>query len=714
MATLEKIRSKAGLLVIVVGLALFAFIIGDFLNSGSTYFKQHQETVADVNGKTVNIQDFQKRIEEMTEVYKMQTGSANLPEEYMVQIRQSVFDNLVQEIVLTGEMEQLGMTVTPEELFDMVQGENISPLLLQNQMFHNPETGVFDKTFFLNFLKQIDPENIASAPAEYRAQLLQYSNLWLFWEKNIKTQRMEQKYTTLLGKAIVANSLDAKEAFKAAGESADIVYAMQSYATIPDSTISVGKSEIEKLYNQRKELFKQAEAKVIKYIAVDIVPSQEDFDKVSANMEQLKDELATTEDVRGLVNDNSEVSYMDAFFSENALDAEMKQFVTTAAINDIYGPVFENSSNKYRMFKLVDKTSAPDSVKVSHIMLLNANGAETALADSLMDVLKKGGNFAELASAHSIDNSSAANGGEIGWLTEVAALNALNEEFKTIIFSTPLNEVVLFKSTQATHLIKVTERTSNVTKYKVADIDITVTPSSKTYSNLYNALNQYISNNQNMDKMDATAQEAGYNLLTNVSVTATDQVIGSIPQSRSVIRWAFEHSKGDISEIFDCDNKYFVVAALQGTVREGYRSLASVESSLKSELIAQKKGEKIAAELKAKNLTSLDAYAQAMNASVDSVKFISFNTSRISGIGMEPKLNAMISLTEVNRLSDPVIGNNGVYVFQVVNKEQNNREYNEAEEIRTLEATFAYRYGYQAMRSLIGRAEIVDNRIRFY
>ncbi|MDR1919460.1 MAG: SurA N-terminal domain-containing protein [Tannerellaceae bacterium] len=714
MATLEKIRNKAGLLVIVVGLALFAFIIGDFLNSGSTYFRQTQETVAEINGKTVNIQDFQKRIEEMTEVYKMQTGSANLPEEYAVQIRQSVFDGLVQETVLAGELELLGMTVSTEELFDMVQGENISPLLLQNQMFHNPETGVFDKTFFLNFLKQIDDENIAAAPAEYKAQLLQYRNLWLFWEKNIKTQRMEQKYTTLLGKAIAANALEAKEAFKAAGESADIVYAMQSYASIPDSTISIAKSEIEKLYNQRKSLYKQAETKVIKYIAVDIVPSQDDYEKVSATMEQVKAELAATEDVRDIVNDHSEIPYANAFFSESALDPEMKQFVAGAAIGDIYGPVFENSSNKYRMFKLIDKTLAPDSVKVSHIMLMNGNGAETALADSLLDVLKKGGNFAEVAAAHSLDQSSATNGGEIGWLTEAAALGALNEEFKTTIFSTPLNEVVMFKSTQATHLLKVTERTSNVTKYKVADVDISVTPSSKTYSNLYNALNQYISNNQHIDKMDETAQEAGYNLLSNVSVTASDQVVGSIPQSRAVIRWAFEHSKGDISEIFDCDNKYFVVAALQGSVREGYRSLASVEPSLKSELIAQKKGEKIVEELKAKNLNSLDAYAQTMNASIDSVKFISFNTPRISGIGLEPKLNALVSLAEVNRLSHPVIGNNGVYVFQVVNKEQNSREYNEAEEIRTLEASHAYRYGYLAMRSLIDQAKIVDNRIRFY
>ena len=342
MATLEKIRSKAGLLVLVVGLALFAFIIGDFLNSGSTYFRQSQERIAEIDGEVVKIQDYQGRVDEMAEMYKMQSGSASLPEEYMTQIRQSVFDAMVQEVVLDEATAKLGMGVSPEELFDMVQGENISPLIQQMQMFTNPQTGAFDKAALLNFLKQIDSDNIASYPADQQAQLIQAKNFWLFWEKNIKRQRLEQKYTTLLSKAISANSLDAKEAYNDNAENSDIIYAMQSYATIPDSTIEVSKSEIEKLYNQRKELYKQKESKVIKYIAVDIRPSKEDYDKAQAEIESLKEELATSERVADVVNENSEVPYVDAFFTEKALDPEMKQFATTSEVGAVYGPVFEN------------------------------------------------------------------------------------------------------------------------------------------------------------------------------------------------------------------------------------------------------------------------------------------------------------------------------------------------------------------------------------
>ena len=712
MATLEKIRSKAGLLVLVVGVALFAFIIGDFLNSGSTYFRQSQEKIAEVDGVVIKIQEFQNRVDEMNEMYKMQTGSTSLPEEYQTQIRQSVFDGMVQEIVLNEATSDLGLTVSPEELFDMVQGENISPMIQQMQMFVNPQTGAFDKAALLNFLKTIDTENIASYPADQQAQLLQARQFWMFWEKNIKRQRLEQKYTTLLSKAVSANKLDAKDAFDASAVSSDMVYAMQSYSTIPDSTIQVSKSEIEKLYNQRKELFKQKESKVIKYISVDIRPSQEDYDNASAEIEALKKELATTTRVADLVAENSEIPYMDAFFSENALDPEMKQFVKTAAVGDIYGPVFEN--DKYRMFKLVDKTVAPDSVNVSHIMLANTGdeAAVQAKADSLLTVLKDGGDFAALAKEFSVDQA-AERGGELGWFTEATALRGVNEDFKNTVFSTAVNGYAIVKSAYGTHIVKVTDKTANVDKYKVADIDMTVSPSTKTYGNIYNELNQFISKNRDIDKLDDAAKEAGYNLLSNVTVTANDQVLGTIRNSRPVIRWAFQNGKGSISEIFECDNK-FVIAAVQGTLPEGYCSLESVTPMLRSELVAQKKGEQISQALAAKNLTSVDAYAQAMGASVDSVKFVSFSTRRIAGIGVEPKLNAMVSLAQKGQVSAPVAGNNGVYVFDVYAQNKESKTYDEAAEMKALDASNMYRFSIQAIQSLVNKADVEDNRIRFY
>ncbi len=711
MATLEKIRSKAGLLVLVVGLALFAFIIGDFLNSGSTYFRQSQERIAKVNGQTISIHDYQNLVDEMVEMYKMQTGQTSFPDEYMAQIRQSVFDTMVQDIVLGEATEEVGMEVSSDELFDMVQGENISPLIQQMPMFQNQQTGAFDRNALLNFLKVIDDDAIAVAPAEQQDQLIKAKNYWLFWEKNIKRQRLEQKYTTLIVKAVGANKLDAKESFEENAKSADIAYAMQAYATVPDSTIQVSSSELKALYDQRKELYKQKETKVVKYLAVDIRPSQEDYKAVETEIESVKNELANSEKVADIVNENSEIPYVDAFFTDKSFDNEMKQFATTAEVGAVYGPVFAN--DKYRLFKLVDKTTAPDSVKVSHIMLAGKSEAETAaLADSLMGAIKGGADFAELAKQHSVDQA-AQNGGELGWFTEVTALRGVNEEFKNAIFSTPVNQVAIVKSTYGTHLVKVTEKTANVTKYKMADVDMTVSPSSKTYSAIYNELNAFISKNHDIAKLDTAAKSAGYNVISDVQITPDNQTLGTVKSSRPVVRWAFQNNNGSISEIFECDDK-FVIAAVEKSAPAGYAPLDMVAQGLKAELVAKKKGEKIAADLTAKNLSSIEAYAQAMGSSVDSVKFVSFGTRRISGIGVEPNLNAAVSLAKVDQVSAPVKGNNGVYVFKVCAENNDAKQYNEEAEMRAINANNTYRLSYQTIQSLVNKADVEDNRIRFY
>ncbi|OAV66723.1 Foldase protein prsA precursor [Bacteroidales bacterium Barb4] len=711
MATLEKIRSKAGLLVGVVGLALFAFIIGDFLNSGSTFLRQSAQRIASVDGTVINIENYQSRIDEMAEVYKMQSGTSSLPEETMTQIRESVYESMVREIVMGETTAKLGLGVSPEELFDMVQGENISPMIRQMPIFQN-EQGVFDKTILLQILKAIDEDNIANSPADRQAQLLSIRNFWLFWEKNIKQQRLEEKFTNLLSKAVSANKLDAKENFSIASETSDIAYTMQSYSTIPDSTVAISKSEIEKLYNQRKEKYKQKESKVIDYIAIDIVPSEQDFEQVRNDIESLREEFVSSENVADLVNENSDVPFTNVFFSENTFDPALKEFVATAETGTVEGPLF--ADNTYRMFKLIDKKVAPDSVKVSHIMIAGLTEEQAvARADSLLDVLKNGGDFAALAKEFSADQS-AAKEGELGWFTEATALRNLNEEFKDAVFSAAVNEIKKVKSLYGTHLVKVTEKTGNVAKYKVADLNMPVSPSSVTFSNLYNSLNQFLSGNNTLEKFKTNAQEAGYSIQSDVPVTATDQTIGMIKSTRPVVRWAFENSKGTISDIFECGDK-FIVAVVEGTVSEGYRPLNDdLSASLKPELIAQKKGQIIADELKAKNLTSLTAYADAMKGRVDSVKFVGFNTSRISGIGAEPKLNAIISLSETGKLSRPVIGSNGVYVFEVLQKNNDAREYDEEAQIRNLNVTNNYRFGYQAVQSLIDKADVEDTRIRFY
>ncbi|MDR0845478.1 MAG: SurA N-terminal domain-containing protein [Tannerella sp.] len=721
MATLEKIRNRAGLLVVVIGLALFAFIIGDALNYGSSYSRGSQEQVATVDGTPINYHDYQSRIEEMTRVYKMRSNTNTLSDEYNTQIRQGVYSSMVQEIVLGEIYKKSGITVTPEELFDMIQGENVSPMVQQFPYFLN-ENGVFDKARALNVLKTI--ENIDAVPVENRSEVESVRDYWLFWERNLKQQKLEEKYTTLLTKAIVANPLEAKNAYDATLENSDIVYALQPYNTISDSLVNVSDSEIKKLYDQRKEQYKQSETRVVDYIAVNILPSQEDYDNASEDIEKTKAELETSADIADILSNSPEVPYIDVFLSEkdlnmyiseNGLNADMVPFITSAEVGDIKGPLFRDS--RFHVVKLVDKVVAPDSIKVSSIILMDQSGnndALTTLSDSLLNVLKAGGDIDALADQYSVQPAQT-GGGDLGWLTEFSASRMYGEEFEKAAFATALNQPVIVKAPYGVHLIKVTAKTANVPKYKIGYVLSTVTPSSKTYSKLYNELNQYISKNNTSEKIEASAKEAGYELVSNASVASTDRNLGPITDARQVVRWAYEKStKGEVSDIFECNkNTVFVIAVRKGTVAEGYQSLRSLTPVLRAELATRKKGEQIAANLKAKNLHSVEAYAQAMNSQVDTVRFVNMSTPRITGIGLEPVLNAKIAYTAPNQLSEPVIGQNGVYVFNIFNRTSEAGAYDEQNQIRTLEATNAYRVGYQVVQALVGRANIKDNRIRF-
>lgn len=712
MATLEKIRKKAGLLVTVVGIALFAFIIGDLLNSGSSFLNRNQNNVVVVNGNAVDYQDYMARENELTEVYQIQMGTSTLNENYTNQIRQVVYEDIIMENILEPRLEKLGMHITSEEMTDMVEGENISPVLLQLPMFQNQQTGTFDRNAIINFLNQI--KNIDGFPEATQAQLMPYKTLWMFWEKNIRRNRMTEKYLTLLNKAVVANSLEAKDAFNNSAESSDITYVMEPFSSIADTTVVIPASEIEKLYQERKEMFRQSETCVIDYIAVDIAPSQEDYNKMAKEMDAIRAELETTDNVAALTNEKSERKYMNAFFSVSGFgtDQDVIDFVTTAEPGAIEGPIFKD--NKYRILRLMDKTEAADSVNVSELMLAQrATEAESkAYADSLLNVIKNGADFTEIVRAHSVDQL-AENNGEMGWLTEAGALQGLNEEFKKTVFSLPVGQSAIVKSTYGYHIVKVTDKTKNVPKYKIADIQYTVTPSSATRSQLYNSLNQFIANNNSTEKIEATAKENGYNLISNTRVYKTDMSIGNVTGARQVVRWAFNNKKGQISDINECDDK-FVVAVHKGKLPEGYQSLASVTPQLKAELAAKKKGEEIATGLKAKNLSSIDAYANAMSATPDTVKFITMATTRITNIGVEPKLNALISMSPLNKVSDPVAGDNGVYVFEVINRTNDNNPYDEKQQKSMIEANNSYRIGNMVIRYMQQEADIEDNRIRFY
>ena len=704
MAILGKIRSKGVLLLVVVGFALFAFIIGDFLTQGSTYFNKSRETVAEIVGEDVNINDYQAAIDQMVEVYKIETGQTDLSEDVMAQLRASVWENLVTEKLLFAEAEKLGLAVSKEELSEYVIGNKTHPLIMQRRTFAG-ENGQFSRPMLVQFLNSLDvtPEN-----EEMRQQIAQAKSYWLFWERNVKMAVLQDKYNALIGKAVTANSLEAKTSYEASKVTTDVNYVVQPYFAISDSTVSVSKNEIKDRYNKNKELYKQEANRTLNYVAFEIRPLKEDSVEAQEWMNKISEEFKTTEDVVGLVNSNSDVMYDGRNYSYNSLPLNLRDFAFTGKTGDVFGPLFEN--NTHTMARIMESgIMKSDSVKLRHIYLTTADEAK---ADSIIGAINGGAVFADLAKKYSSVPQTAANGGEIGWIME--GMQGMDKEITDKAFAAVPNQVFTVKNAQGVQIMQVMEKTPARAKVKLAILERKVIPSSRSYGRIYNEAKQFAAELKSTE-FASKAQEKGVSVRTASELFESTERIADIPQSRQVIRWAFESDKGDVSDVFDCNNQ-FVVATTTEVNAKGYRSLEKVSDQIKAELIREKK-----ADIMIKNLTeqlkktpSLEALAQSLSTDVKVANAVNFANNQFGVAGFEPALIGKVSVLPANKLSAPVKGNAGVYVLLPVNPQVNQNPFNAKAQVMQLNMNFAYSLPYMILQDIRDNAEIEDNRLNFF
>ncbi len=709
MATLQKIRDRGTLLVIIIGVALLAFVLGDLLTSGTTLFGRARDKAFVVNGEIISTQHYADKITEFEEFQKMVSGQTSLDENTTSQIREAVYQQMVRERLLNNQTDKLGLTVTKEEINDLVHGEAISPILQQLPFFVDPQTGVFSRSALIEFINTINTPN---AQPQEQALINQYKSLWLFIENMIKTQRLEEKYISLLSNAVIVNDTEAKTAFDLSQQNADIAYAMQSYFTIPDSTVTVSDSEIRAFYDKHKKSFQQ-EAPLVKlsYFTKEVVPSDEDFAEVEAESENAYRQLQSAANPAPIVADYSDVPYRDVFVGETMLNPSQIDFVRTASVNDMYGPVREG--NSFQIFKLIDRTVAPDSVHLRMMAIPDASmigqdSLVTNFVDSIYNAIQGGQSFAEVA--NSLNPQS--NGGDVGWAREIDLIS-LGADVVRTAFNAPVGEVVRLNAPGQQMILQVIERTRPVNKYKLAVVDMPVIASEKTSNNVDNELNQFVSAPDVNTKFNEMAAEKGYMVMPSMTFSANDFSLAQIPGSRQVITWAAnEKQKGAVRK-FDLTNLR-VVARVDEVIPAGTTPLSEVSGSIRSRLINEKKADKIISDLKAQNLTSLDAYANAMNTTVDTVKFVNFNTQNISGLGFEPALNSIAAFAPLNTVSGPVKGNMGVFVSTVTNRTQGTDSYDAEQQKNVMLNENAYRLQMQSIEVLKQKLGVEDNRFRFF
>lgn len=697
MAILQKIRNQSVLLLVVVGVAMFAFIIGDFLNSGATYFSKSRENIGEVNGEAIHIAEYTAAVDQMTEVYKIESGVQVLTEEIHADIRSSVWETLVNEKLLQSEANRLGLTVTNDELAERLMGANIHPIIQQRRVFFD-ENGQFSPAVLMNFLGAINSDDEEMSNSEQIQQLKQY---WLFWEKTVRMSLLQEKYVALLNNSLTANTLEAKDNFDGRANTLQVSYLVQPYYALSDSAFQVSANEVKALYKERKEQYKQEPNRNILYITYPIVPSEDDFAEAQQWIENLKDEFATTTDVVGVVNSNSDVMYDGHYYSESTIPAELKEFAFTGKVNDVTPVMFDNV--KYTMARIMETgVQLPDSVNLRHIYVMGDNQERV---DSIVEAVKKGSDFAVLATTYSAAQTAQV-GGELGWMLPTS----LPENMSTPAFQKGVNEVFTVKDAQGVQIFQVVERSPLTPKVKVAILERTVTPSSRTQSIIYNEAKQFIVENDDVEKFQAAAKEQALAVQSGFGLLKNAETVGTLAQSRPIVRWAFEAKEGRVSDVFECGDD-FVVAALVKVNDGEYKSVEDVEMGLRMELTNDKKAEQIIASLEGK---SFDEASQQLQASPQVAEGINMSAYRFGSAGVEPYVIGAVSQLTAGETSHPIKGNAGVYVAKVDSVSVNAVNYDEPSEIMQLNMRRAYSLSYMTLQMLQEGAEIEDNRANFY
>lgn len=708
MATLQKIRTRAGLLVaIVIGVSLAAFILGDMLQGGSSLFQRNRLEVGVIDGVSIQYPDFQKDVEEMGEIYKQNYGTTQLDDNMWAQVREQAWQQTISDVVMGDVYDDLGISVTSDELFDMLQGSNIHPVI--QQLFTNQQTGQFDRGAVVNFLKNLETGAVAAEQRSY----------WFNLEDQIIDDRTQGKYAAMIGKGLYVTSQEAESTLQASGKMVNFDYVSVAHSTVSDDEIEITDKDLRDYYNAHQDEYEQEKSRRIEYITYPVTPSEADYADAEKWINDIKSDFEAAEENVQFVNANSDVSFENIWLKQENLPENIAQWVFEegAEVNDVFGPYADGDA--FKLAKLHQSEMMPDSVEARHILLQVNTQAELvaaqALADSLKTLVENGADFAELARTNSADQGSAINGGELGWFQR----NQMVAPFEEAAFNNKKGEVSIATSQFGIHVIQTTDRGVLTPQVQVAYLVRNVVPSTKTYQDVYSQASEFAGNYTTSEEFDAAV--ADQNLTKRVAnVGENDRQIIGLENARMFIRAAYEADENDIlqttqgSPIFELGDN-FVIGVLTQITEDGIAPLEDVRARIELAVTKNKKADLLAEKLNTAmaESTDLGAIANSMETEVQSANGINFNSFSIPGVGLEPEVIGTVATLDVDQISKPIKGNNGVFVVMVTSETQNPAGSIEAEQTR-LAQTLNYRATSEAFTAHRNAVEIEDKRAKFY
>ena len=699
MATLQNIRNKSGLLLAVIGIAMLAFILGDLLKS--TNSGGGSNIVGEVMGEDVLIQNFQTKVDEGIENWKSQNQQKVLTQSTIGQIREQIWNQYVNELIMLEEYSKLGIDISDDEFFERIQGTEVHPEISKVASFLDPVTGEFDRARVLGYLKQIDEDKTGEARAR-----------WNGFQDYLIGVLKSEKYNSLVGKAMFVSSKEAQNASDFNLRKRYFDYVSIPYSSIENTIVEPTISELKSFYEENKSDYTQKQSKDVDFVVYSVVPSIEDDMQTKTELANLVLDFKSEIDYELMARRNSDNTNSRFIFSKSDELQDSKWIdLFNAKQGTVIGP-YLTSKGVYRIAKLAEIQSRPDSVEARHILIApNQNRTLDSVNQIINDLklqIENGTNFGDLAVKYSEDPGSNSEilRGSLGWFSEGAMVNEFNE----ICFTANKKDLNIVNTQFGVHLIQVTKKSKSAKKVKIAYIDRIIEPSTETFNTYYSKAASFVGQVINDGiSFDTLVEKNNLVKRSDSKVMPNKLSISGLPNSREMVRWLNKSDLNAVSEVFQFDNSY-VVATVKSVNEEGEIDFDDVKEQITTLVIKEKKGVKISKNiLKGSSLTEI----AKTNGTIVSNQNATFSNDNLVSIGYEPELLGSIFGSKIGDISTPIIGRNAVYVIQVNSEDEaiigNNSQ--QKKQLKNQEISNANRATINVLKDA---ADVKDYRVDFF
>ena len=699
MGIMGFLRNRAGVIIVIaIGFAIVAFLLSDAIRSGKGFIADSQSEVGKVAGETISYKDFNVRVEQNSQQFKQQMGSLNA--QMTGYVVENTWNQTVSGIILKKQTDKLGLSVGQTELFDLIFD---NPTQQVKQIFTNQQTGQFDRATAVNSRKSADTDPSGQLKAQ-----------WVQLEDNVQQQRINEKYINLVKNGVYVNTLDAKDDYTNKNKLVNFEYAYTDYAAVPDAEVKITDADYKEYYEQNKYKYKNpTETRTFEYVEFDAAPSAQDTVEAKVKIEKIAGGLKTTDNDSLFVAINSDTKTPLIYQKKGSLDPSLDSIMFNAAKGDVYGPFISNGS--YKVAKLIDSRMSPDSVKARHILINPAaeGGLEKAQAkaDSLKKLIQGGADFAALAVKYGTDGSKD-KGGDLGTFARGSMIPA----FENAVFNGTQGQVLVVNTQYGVHVIEIEKQIGLSRVAKVAVIDKAIVPSSGTEQTAYQKAQSFLSGVSSVQQFDENAQKQGLNKKVGENVVPLQSSLPGLDDSRKLIKWAFNADKGVVSnEIFDIGDKY-VVAVLTTIKPVGTLSLEDVKKQIEPDVKRMVQGKilKTKFESALNGAASLAQVATKLGTPIVPVENVVFANPVIPGVAQENKVIGAIFGTQPNKLSKAIDGDRGVYVYTVKSFTNPPALTNVLKIKEQMEQTISQQVDQAVFEVLKKKADIKDNRAKFY